>query len=120
MTGVHQALILSTNFRNLNPSGYIEVVDISFPIKVDDDSLPADSALRKWSTFMLESAKNLGRFSNSAESYKSQLIASGFENVVEIVYKWPQNRWPKDPKLKEIGRPRLLYFRSLSVSNSQQ
>jgi hypothetical protein len=52
---------------------------------------------------MFESAKSLGRFSNSAESYKAQMITAGFENVVELQYKWPQNRWPVDRKLKEIG-----------------
>jgi len=29
--------------------------------------------------------------------------AAGFEDVVEMQYKWPQNRWPKDPKYKELG-----------------
>jgi hypothetical protein len=93
--------LITTRF--LNPGGYIEVIDISFPIRVDDGTMAADSALRKWSDLMFESAKNLGRFSNSAESYKAQMIAAGFENVVELQYKWPQNRWPVDRKLKEIG-----------------
>jgi hypothetical protein len=93
--------------RHLNPGGYIEVTDISFPIRMDDAVFPPDSALEKWGNLMLESAKNIGRPSNSAESYKSQLVAAGFEKVVETQYKWPQNDWPVDPKLKEMG---LLYF----------
>lgn len=52
---------------------------------------------------MLESAEVLGRYANSAESYKAQMEAVGFENVVEVVNKWPQNRWPRDPKYKELG-----------------
>jgi hypothetical protein len=31
------------------------------------------------------------------------MIAAGFENVVEVVWKWPTNRWPKDRKMKELG-----------------
>ena len=31
------------------------------------------------------------------------LIEAGFDDVVEVRYKWPQNRWPKDKKLKELG-----------------
>ena len=52
---------------------------------------------------MIESAAVLGRYSNSAASYKEQMEKVGFENVTEIQNKWPTGRWPKDPKMKEIG-----------------
>lgn len=81
---MNDLLILTISARNLNPSGYIEVVDISFPVRSDDRTLPPNSALKKWSDGVLESARRLGRYSNSAESYKSQMIAAGFENVVEL------------------------------------
>ena len=32
-----------------------------------------------------------------------QLQDAGFVNVVEVRYKWPQNQWLKDPRLKELG-----------------
>ena len=104
--------------RNLNPGGYIEVVDIRFPMGSDDGTLPLNSALRKWSDGMLESARRLGRYSNSAESYKSQMVTAGFEDVVELVYKWPQNRWPTDPKIKEIGKLPIQSFRPARVTSS--
>ena len=53
---------------------------------------------------MLEGTRLLGRPADSAKDYKAQLIEAGFENVVEIRYKWPQNRWPKDRGLKELGK----------------
>lgn len=61
---------------------------------------------------MHEAVAKFGREADSARRYKDQMIEAGFENVVEIVYKWPQNRWPKDPKLKELGKipPILLVF----------
>jgi hypothetical protein len=31
------------------------------------------------------------------------MSAVGFENVTEERFKWPLNRWPKDPKMKELG-----------------
>ncbi|KAH8692097.1 S-adenosyl-L-methionine-dependent methyltransferase [Talaromyces proteolyticus] len=91
-------------FENLNPGGYMELADISFPARVDDDSYPENSALRRWSDLMLESAKKLGRYANSAALYKRQMIDAGFVDVVETIYPWPTNHWPKDPKLKELGR----------------
>jgi hypothetical protein len=89
--------------RNLAPGGYIELADICFPVQADDKSLKSDSALRKWSNLMLEAAQKAGSPINSAQLYKAQLEATGFCNVVEIQYKWPQNRWPKDKTLKTLG-----------------
>ncbi|KAH6871398.1 S-adenosyl-L-methionine-dependent methyltransferase [Thelonectria olida] len=90
-------------YENLNPGGWIELADIVFPVKVDDDTWPEDSALRKWSTIQLEATIKAGRPINSAESYKLQLAEAGFTDIVETVYKWPTNHWPEDKKLREIG-----------------
>ena len=43
--------------------------------------------------------------------WKEQLIAEGYEDVVEKVYKIPSNPWPKDERLKKIGAFELLHFR---------
>jgi hypothetical protein len=78
-------------------------VDICFTIEADDNSLPADSSLRKWSDLVLEGTAKLGSRMDSVKHYKTQLEAAGFVNVVEVKYKWPQNPWPKNQKYKEIG-----------------
>jgi hypothetical protein len=31
------------------------------------------------------------------------LADAGFTNIHETIYKWPQNRWPKDKHFKELG-----------------
>lgn len=51
-----------------------------------------------------EGFQKFGRRLDCARSYKEQMIAAGFENVVQTNYIWPANTWPKDKKLKEIGR----------------
>lgn len=89
--------------ENLNPGGWLEIADITFPVGCDDGSLPSDSPLRQWSDFMLQASYNLQRPLDSAKSYASQLSEAGFVNVVEQKFKWPQNPWPKDPRFKEIG-----------------
>ena len=81
----------------------MQVSDLSLPVMVDDNSWPEDSAMKKWSALLVEAAAKFGRFADSAKSYKAQMTAVGFENVVEIQFKWPLNRWPKDKKLKEWG-----------------
>ena len=57
----------------------------------------------KWSYLILEAGEKIGRRTNSAASYKLQLQDAGFVNVVEVRYKWPQNRWPKDVRFRELG-----------------
>ncbi|KAG0646367.1 putative methyltransferase tdiE [Hyphodiscus hymeniophilus] len=52
---------------------------------------------------MFEASKVLQRPLNSAKFCKDLLISTGFVGVVETQYKWPMNRWPKDPKYKELG-----------------
>ncbi|RDW58611.1 S-adenosyl-L-methionine-dependent methyltransferase-11 [Coleophoma cylindrospora] len=91
------------SFDNLTQGGYLEMVDLSFPVKLNDGEFPPDSAFLKWSTLFMEASAKAGRLANCAQFYKQQLLDAGFVDVVETKYIWPQNRWPKDKKLKEIG-----------------
>lgn len=90
-------------FESLNPGGYIELSDIVVPPASDDGSLSPGSALLKHGELMLNAAAKIGRNMDSAKKYKSQLEKAGFTDVVETVFKWPTNRWPKDKKFKELG-----------------
>lgn len=90
-------------YRNLNPGGWIELTDSLLPVTSDDGTLAADSAISRWSNYMIEASDKLGRSMLSSKSYKKWLEEQGFVNVVEIIYKWPQNSWPKDQKYKELG-----------------
>lgn len=104
---------IEQTFENLNEGGYVEIQDVSFPIRsLPSSPLPPDSALLKWAALMFEASVNLGCPLNTAESCKSLLEEAGFEDVVEKEYKWPMNRWPRDRKLKEIGMWTLENFSS--------
>ena len=70
----------------------MQVSDLCFPVKVDDNSWPPNSALKKWGELIFEGCQKFGRPANSAESCKEQMIVAGFKDVVEIQYKWPLNR----------------------------
>lgn len=76
--------------------------------------------MARWNAFMVEAADKIGRSMRSAYNCKTWMEAQGFVNVVEIVYKWPQNTWPKDKKFKEIGEPALRLLSSLSTSRGSQ
>ncbi|KAI7759014.1 hypothetical protein LZL87_010009 [Fusarium oxysporum] len=81
----------------------IEMIDIIYPLLSDDDTLTKDSALSKWSELLHDIFTKNGRPMDSALKYKDQLEAAGFVDVNIVKRKWPLNRWPKDPKHKQIG-----------------
>ncbi|KAF5648993.1 methyltransferase [Fusarium sp. NRRL 52700] len=89
--------------KNLNPGGRIEMIDIIYPLLSDDDTLTKDSALSKWSELLHDIFTKNGRPMDSALKYKDQLEAVGFVDINIVKRKWPLNRWPKDPKHKQIG-----------------
>ncbi|KEZ44048.1 hypothetical protein SAPIO_CDS3786 [Scedosporium apiospermum] len=95
--------LFKQSFDNLEPGGWFEVSDITFPLQCDDTSFPETCELSKWSDLMMEASRNLKRPLDSAYSYKKQLEEAGFVNVVERRFKWPHNHWPKNKKYKELG-----------------
>ncbi|GAB1318277.1 S-adenosyl-L-methionine-dependent methyltransferase [Madurella fahalii] len=90
-------------YTHLLPGGHIELCDVAFPLVSDDGTLAEDSALKRWSSLVLEATAKFGSPLNSALKYKEQLADAGFRDVVQIEYKWPSNPWPKDRKFKELG-----------------
>ncbi|CAG9947092.1 unnamed protein product [Clonostachys rosea f. rosea IK726] len=91
------------SMQHTTPGGWLEVVDILPPIS-DDGTMSPDTALYKWSNYLLEGTEKIGRPFGGTAKYKEQMQEAGYQNVVQHVYKWPQNRWPKDPKYKELGK----------------
>ncbi|KAL4866206.1 S-adenosyl-L-methionine-dependent methyltransferase [Aspergillus spectabilis] len=69
-------------YDNLASGGWFELMDFSFPVRL----------------------RRVGRDGALADNYKALLNETGFENVQEVKYKWPQNAWPKDKHLKTIGQ----------------
>jgi hypothetical protein len=45
----------------------------------------------------------LGASMASPKDYRQQLLDAGFQDVVDLEYKWPTNTWPKDARHKEMG-----------------
>ncbi|TVY35880.1 putative methyltransferase [Lachnellula subtilissima] len=90
-------------FENTVPGGYIELSDITVPICCDDGTMKDDSAMLQWILLLLEASKKAGRDLNVSATYKEQLERVGYTDIVEKIYVWPMNKWPKDPKFKELG-----------------
>ena len=88
------------------------------PLSCDDGTLAEDSAIQKWCRLCLEASIKIGMPLNSSLYHKQRLIDAGFVNVVEKEFKWPINQWPKDPKMKELGKSHLSTLYRMSESES--
>ena len=76
---------------------------MAFPVECDDDTMTADSALRKWSDMLLDIGKKIGRDLDAAKSYKEEMERVGYTDIGVRVDSSPMNQWPKGAKNKDIG-----------------
>jgi hypothetical protein len=58
----------------------------------------------QWCDYIVDGAAKLGRSADTVFRYKELMADAGFVDIVEKRYKWPTNRWPRDPKYKELGQ----------------
>lgn len=97
----------------LKPGGWFESVETTvkyFTDGPDGRPLPEDleSAIFRWCRLGNEAAEKIGRSFAITNDLVRWQEEAGFINVTERVYKVPCGPWPKDPKMKDIGRYNLL------------
>ncbi|RMJ22615.1 Methyltransferase [Aspergillus sp. HF37] len=90
--------------NNLKPGGWVEIVDFAGALFSDDDSMEKAPFLTKWCTLQQEAFRKFGKDIGIAGQHKQRMIDAGFTNVKEEVYKVPVNPWPKDRRMKDLGR----------------
>ncbi|OOO07791.1 hypothetical protein OAory_01042910 [Aspergillus oryzae] len=89
---------------NLKPGGWFEIASIEVNCFSDDDTHLKATSMMEGVKNMHISAKKFGKDFDTVKNWRSQMENAGFVNVREDVYKLPQSPWPKDPKMKELGR----------------
>jgi len=95
--------LLQQSLEALKPGGWVELQDFAFPVRSDDGTM-AGTAFERLNDNLVRGLQLLSRDGGWAAKYKDFMEQTGFVNVVEIKYKWPQNHWPKDKLLKRIGQ----------------
>lgn len=88
---------------NLQPGGWFEFHDLTFPVGNDDNTLTKDHAVYKWSQYMLEVSRRINQNFENPPKYAEWMREAGFVNVQQILLKCPSNPWPKDKKYKTLG-----------------
>lgn len=72
---------------NLNPGGWVELVDIPVRFFSDDGTLENAPNLKEWARLQVEASSKFGKNMDITLQYKQWLTDVGFKNVKEDAYK---------------------------------
>ncbi|KAG7289661.1 hypothetical protein NEMBOFW57_006036 [Staphylotrichum longicolle] len=95
--------LIDQAYRHLKPGGWVEFHCVTGIIQCDDNTLPDDSPMRKFSDALAESTRIFGTPIDDPLRWKGWFQDRGLEDVSEEIFKMPCNPWPKDQRLKLIG-----------------
>ncbi|KAL0933766.1 uncharacterized protein CTRU02_210565 [Colletotrichum truncatum] len=98
------AKVVEKCYNALTPGGWLEVADLILPLSCDDGSVPKDSHLYRWHNLLEEAAEKMGRPMVGLVQETAKMKEVGFTNITTTKCIFPLNSWPKDEKLREIGK----------------
>ncbi|QKX56299.1 uncharacterized protein TRUGW13939_03400 [Talaromyces rugulosus] len=102
--------LFQQSYKHLNPGGWAEFQSIELNCFCDDDSRQKATAWVTWSENLHKAARTFGKNMRTLRTWPDRLKEAGFQNVQTMAIPLPFNPWPKDPKLKEIGRYQQLHM----------
>jgi len=95
-------------FKHTKPGGYVELCELEGELRCDDGTVPENSCIRQYMKIWQDAAKEMGIPQPSGEDLKNYLEKAGFVDVQLRTFKHPFGTWPKDEKMKILGRYNLL------------
>ncbi|KAI5461787.1 S-adenosyl-L-methionine-dependent methyltransferase [Mariannaea sp. PMI_226] len=95
-------------FQHLNSGGYIELQAAYTKFLSDDDTAEKAKDVQLWCDALVDGIAKFGKPLDGAITWKKKLEEAGFVDVQQEVRKLPIGGWPKDPKLKELGKYQLI------------
>ncbi|TDZ67244.1 Secondary metabolism regulator LAE1 [Colletotrichum trifolii] len=96
--------VIQQAFDALRPGGWFESQDFNVEAVSDDETLPPDSPLCRWTHDMNYASELIGRPLSRAHLLRQWYEEIGFVDVHERVFKVPLNGWAKNPRHKHVGR----------------
>ncbi|KAL2809005.1 S-adenosyl-L-methionine-dependent methyltransferase [Aspergillus granulosus] len=96
--------LLQQAYHHLKPGGWIEFQEYEANINSDDGTHVKAPMLLDLVNTLEEASQKFGKQLSVAPSLSGWLEAAGFTNVTVDIYKCPVGSWPKNPRMKEIGR----------------
>jgi hypothetical protein len=96
--------IIQKGYNNLSPGGWMESQEIYSKVYCDDGTMPPTYALLEWTQTEDDAAMRLGRPLRIANKLKKWYAQAGFVDVHEEVFAIPINSWPRDERMKVLGK----------------
>ncbi|KAE8147860.1 S-adenosyl-L-methionine-dependent methyltransferase [Aspergillus avenaceus] len=91
-------------FSNLRSGGYIELKSTSVRLLSDDGTAEEAITAQRWMKLLRDAGRTFGKPLDGINEWKKKLEDAGFVDVTETVLKIPIGVWPKDEKLKQLGK----------------
>ncbi|XP_014561407.1 hypothetical protein COCVIDRAFT_86733 [Bipolaris victoriae FI3] len=91
-------------FTHTKPGGWVEFQEPLAQADCDDGTIDMAKDFLQWQTLCHDAAATWGRDIRAGIGIKQQMLNAGFVDVHEKIVKIPLGPWPKDPRMKEIGR----------------
>ncbi|KAL7904647.1 S-adenosyl-L-methionine-dependent methyltransferase [Trichoderma velutinum] len=102
--GNFQKEVAEQAFQALEPGGWLESQEVEAVFACDDGTLDPAGPMCTWLHEMRVAAENFQRPAILGSTLKEVFESVGFVDVQQLIFKMPMNEWPKDERLKEIGR----------------
>ncbi|KAF5020568.1 hypothetical protein F66182_7400 [Fusarium sp. NRRL 66182] len=90
--------------QSLEPGGYLEMQAVYSEFRSDDETGDKAENALLWMKTIVEGASKFGKPLDIAPILNKEMEEAGFVHVEQKILKVPIGSWPKDPKLKEIGK----------------
>lgn len=97
-------------YTALKPGAWFELCEMECGTFSDDGSVAPDSPSNVWWKLLEEAFDKIGKPIPKIDEFPKMLEAAGFEDIHFQMMKRPTNDWPKDPRMKEIGKYSCLNF----------
>jgi SAM-dependent methyltransferase len=91
-------------YKHTKPGGFIEQMEMSVKFTSDDGAADSDDVMAEWSQIFIDAGERIGKSFKIADQAAFLIRDAGFVDVVERWFKVPVGPWPKDKRLREIGR----------------
>ncbi|PTB65864.1 S-adenosyl-L-methionine-dependent methyltransferase [Trichoderma citrinoviride] len=102
--GCFETEIAQQAFDALEPGGWFESQEVEGVFGCDDGTLDPAGPMCTWLHEMRLAAEQMQRPAVLGSMLKEVFERVGFVDVQQLIFKIPTNEWPRDERLKEIGR----------------
>ncbi|KLJ13561.1 hypothetical protein EMPG_11497 [Blastomyces silverae] len=104
--------------KYLNPNGWLEMQSIELDVFGDETVKKAKDFVR-WRNLLIGASEKFGKSMSTVSTWEDRMKKAGFKNVKAEHRILPFSPWPKDEKLKELGRyHQLQMFQALWAYSS--